>query len=201
MLELLENIGLLHYPNTIVAAEPQRVLSFHTELGLNRLSIRNARRICTANNSPNRIRQLNPRLLSHLIVPNNANGGAGSDQRYLVHFTGLELSILDLDNVLLVLLLRDHVHRHTHDMPFTAVYSENLEHVQSMAGKNMVDHCTVTDLLHVELFWPGSLGQDLDPVRRGTGFILNSLPETRQGNHDRQVSRTKVPDPPRRRDS
>jgi hypothetical protein len=44
----------------------------------------------------------------------------------------------------------------------------------------MVDHCTVTDLLHVELFWAGSLGQDLEPVRQEIGFILNSLPESRR---------------------
>src|SRR5712691_3463006 len=133
MLELLENIGLLHYPNTVIAAEPKRVLPFHTELRLNRLGIRHARRIRTTNDSPDRIRQLYPRLLGNLVIPNDADGSAGSDQRYLVHFTGLELSILNLNNVLLVLLLRDHVHRHTHDMPFAAVYSENLEHVQSMA--------------------------------------------------------------------
>src|SRR2546427_9132397 len=42
----------------------------------------------------------------------------------------------------------------------------------------MVDHCSVTDFLHVELFGAGSLGQDLGPVRHGLGFILNSLPET-----------------------
>jgi len=47
-----------------------------------------------------------------------------------------------------------------------------------MAGQNMVDHCSVTDFLHVELFGAGSLGQDLGPVRQGIGFILNSLPET-----------------------
>src|SRR5467141_2597296 len=105
--------------------------------------------------------QLNPRLLSHIIISNNANGRAGRYQCYLVHFTRLEFSILDLDNVLLVLLLRDHVHRRTHDMPFTTVYSENLEHVQSMTGQNMVDYRPVTDLLHVELFRTGSLGQDL----------------------------------------
>jgi hypothetical protein len=44
----------------------------------------------------------------------------------------------------------------------------------------VVDHRTVTDLLHVELFRAGSLGQDLGPVRQGLGFILNSLPELRQ---------------------
>src|SRR5438309_12054799 len=47
-----------------------------------------------------------------------------------------------------------------------------------MAGQNMVDNCSVTDFLYVELFGAGSLGQDLGPVRQGLGFILNSLPET-----------------------
>src|SRR2546426_3297962 len=47
-----------------------------------------------------------------------------------------------------------------------------------MAGQNMVDHCSVTNFLHVELFGAGSLGQDLGPVTQGLGFILNSLPET-----------------------
>src|SRR5207245_9060266 len=47
-----------------------------------------------------------------------------------------------------------------------------------MAGQNMVDHCSVTNFLHVELFGAGSLGQDLGPVSQGQGFILNSLPET-----------------------
>src|SRR2546428_14029186 len=50
-----------------------------------------------------------------------------------------------------------------------------------MAGQNMVDHCSVTNFLHVELFGAGSLGQDLGPVTQGLGFILNSLPETDGG--------------------
>ena len=45
-----------------------------------------------------------------------------------------------------------------------------------MTGQNMVDYRAVTDLLHVELFWTGSLGQDLDLSGGGMGFILNSLP-------------------------
>src|SRR6267143_2309619 len=164
MLELFENIGLLHNPHTVVAAEPKRILLFHAKFRLNRLSVRHARRIRTTNNPPDRIRQLDPRLLSHLIVSNNADRRAGSDQRYLVHLTGLELSILNLDNVLLVLLLRNHVHRYAHDMSLTTAYPEDLEHVQSMAGQNVIDHGTVTDLFHVELFGAGSLGQDLEPV-------------------------------------
>jgi hypothetical protein len=44
----------------------------------------------------------------------------------------------------------------------------------------VVDHGTVTDLFHVELFGAGSLGQDLEPVQQGLGFILNSLPESRR---------------------
>jgi hypothetical protein len=51
----------------------------------------------------------------------------------------------------------------------------------------VVDHRAITNLLHVELFWAGSLGQDLEPLRQGLGFILNSLPEIRRRDHDRRV--------------
>src|SRR6266852_3233174 len=59
---------------------------------------------------------------------------------------------------------------------FATVYSENLEHVQGMTGQNMVDYRAVTDLLHVELFWTGSLGQDLDlSGGRWVSFLIPCL--------------------------
>jgi hypothetical protein len=46
-----------------------------------------------------------------------------------------------------------------------------------MTRQNVVDHGSVADLLHVELFRASCLGQDLEPARQGMGFIFNSLPE------------------------
>ena len=163
-LELFEDIYLLHYTDAIVAAEPQGVLLLDGESWLNRFRVRYASWIRTSNYPPNRLWQLDMCFFGHLIVSNYADGCTRGNQGYLVYFSWFQFSVLDLDNILLVLLLRDNVHRNANNIPLAAVVPENLKHVQRMPRKNVIYDGSIPDLLDVEILCARCLGQDCDPA-------------------------------------
>ena len=125
---------------------------FDTELCFHRFPwVRYTGRVVALHHPSDCWRQLNNFLRDHRIIPNYVDRRIRGDQRNFINFGRLQFSVLDLDDIFVVMSFALDVNRGTNDFavfPINAKYHENL---QRIAWRDVIDDGAVLDLPYVQL--------------------------------------------------
>lgn len=137
---------VIQFPLAIPASETQGILGPDSELCLDRLSlVRDAIGIATSEDPHIFVGKGHSPFLRDVVVPDHVYRRVGGYERYLVHFPGAQLPVLDLYYVLPTEHLARHVHRYRDRGGDVLTYAEDLEDLERHSTGDMIDDGPVLD--------------------------------------------------------
>ena len=145
-LKLLKYVFFFYYVAAVVAFEEQGVFGFDVELGFyGFVAVAYAGGVGAFDDVFDCFGQFDFLFFYDFVVADDVDCGVRGDEGDFVYFLGVEFSALDFEDVLRPVPFAGHVDGDGYGPFLAARYSEDFDHIQSVAARDVIYDCAVSD--------------------------------------------------------